>query len=218
MQLHCPVCGEGLDENAACFTGLACPFCGKISVRRSCAGARSRAERAALPLGPPPEGVELTEDAFLFRCDITKSDGVGPAVLWLITAFFFVTALIQLFHGRTLSSADFWVVFAIFFVLLTVLAGSAAYFTFGTDSVIGTAETLEFRSGLRRWAASRSFRHEEIRRIVVARRTTADSEGAARPELVLRCELADGRPDFCFAAGQSYPRLAWVARYLEEQR
>ncbi|MGI9108932.1 MAG: hypothetical protein ACR2KA_02770 [Opitutales bacterium] len=215
MQLHCPVCGECLEAKDACFGGYACPCCAHISVSRSCMGARSRAERAALPLGAPPEGVTLSEDAVSFRCDIVKSDIIGPVVLWLTAAAIMVAALI-FFHERNLSPSDFWTCFGIFAVLMASLVGSAAYFTFAADSVIGTAETLEFRNGFRRWARRRVVRRDAVRRIVLDRQLVSDGEGRSGPEFSLRCEFVDGQPDFRFAAGRSYVRLAWVARYLEE--
>jgi len=215
MQLHCPVCGECLEAKDACFGGYACPYCASISVSRSCMGARSRAERAALPMSAPPEGVTLIEDDVSFRCDIAKSDVIGPVVLWLTAAAILVSALI-FFHERNLSPSDFWTCFGIFAVLIASFAGGAAYFTFASDTVIGTDEALEFRSGFRHWALRRVIRRDAVRRIALDRRLVSDGEGRSGPEFSLRCEFVDGQPDFRFAAGRSYVRMAWVARYLEE--
>ena len=215
VELHCPVCGERLEEKPDLLGDFACGFCFKVSTRRSCVAARSRAERAAQPLGAPPEGVALTEDDFSFRCDVTKSDGVGPAVLWLTTLAFFVGGLI-FFQRHDLKSEDFRVCFGIFAFLILVMGSLAVFTTFGTDSVLGTADTLEFRNGLRRYAFTRVIRRADIRRIFVAQRRGSNSDGATTLELVLCCELADGQPDFHFAVGQSYPRLAWLVRYLNE--
>lgn len=213
MELHCPVCGNRLEEKASFLGDFACDYCGKVSTRRSCLAARSRVEKEALPLGSPPEGVELTEGDGFFRCDITKSDGAGPAFLWLTTAAIAVASLI-FFHERHLASADFWICFGIFAVLVVVMGCVSAYFTFGADTILGTADALEFRTGCRRWSLRRTIRRSDIRRVVLVRQSYSDSEGSNRLEFALSCELADGQPEFRFAAGQSYPRLAWLARYL----
>lgn len=215
MELHCPVCGERLEEKPTFLGDFACGFCFKVSTRRSCVAALSRAERAAQPLGAPPEGVDLTEDEVSFRCDVAKSDGVGPAVFWLTTLAFFISGLI-FFHGRDLQPADFWICFGLFASLILVTGSCAVFFTFGTDTVRGTADTLEFRNGWRRYAFTRVIRWADIRRIVLARRPGTNSDGAPTLVLVLCCELADGQPDFHFGAGQSYARLAWLVRYLNE--
>lgn len=216
MELHCPVCGERLEATPTFLGDFACGYCFKVSTRRACVAARSRAERAAQPLGEPPEGVDLTEDEASFRCDVTKSDGVGPAVFWLTTLAFCVGGLI-FFHGRDLKSADFWICFGLFASLILVMGAFAVFFTFGTDTVRGTADTLEFRNGWRRYAFTRVIRRADIRRIVLARRSGTDGDGQSTLELVLCCELADGQPDFHFGAGQAYPRLAWLVRYLNEE-
>lgn len=166
-------------------------------------------------MGAPPEGVTLIEDDVSFRCDIAKSDVIGPVVLWLTAAAILVSALI-FFHERNLSPSDFWTCFGIFAVLMASVAGSAAYFTFASDTVIGTAEILEFRNGFRRWALRRVIRRDTLRRIVLDRQLVSDGEGRSGPEFSLRCEFVDGQPDFRFAAGRSYVRMAWVVRYLEE--
>jgi hypothetical protein len=213
VELHCPVCGNRLEEKANFLGDFACDYCGKVSTRRSCLAALSRAEKEALPLGTPPEGVEFTEGDDFFRCAITKSDGVGPAFLWLTTAAIVVASLI-FFHERHLASADFWICFGIFAVLVVVMGCASAYFTFGADTVLGTVDTLEFRTGYRRWSLRRIIRRADIRRVVLVRQSYSDSEGSNRLEFALSCELVDGQPEFRFAAGQSYPRLAWLARYL----
>jgi hypothetical protein len=214
--LHCPICGESLGEKDACFGGFVCPYCAKISVERSCMGARSRAERAALPLGAPPEGVTLREGDDSFRCDIAKSDGIGPAVLWLTTAAMGLSTLLFL-QGKSLSASEFWSCVGVGAVVVALFGIAAAYFSFATDSVLGTADTLEFRSGFRRWAMSRVVRRADLRRVVLDRQIVSDSEGASVSEFVLLCEFADGRPAFRFAAGQPFLRLAWVSRYLAEE-
>lgn len=210
MSLHCPNCGECLDEADTHLGDRCCAYCGTRSGLRACVLAPSREDEQSPPLRQTPSGVVLTEDGMGFRIELTRYDPLASVVLWLVSAALLVGALV-FFGNRTLASGDFWICFAIelFFVGGAVFA--ALWLTFGMDIIVGDGEHWVLSSGFRRVAWRRRMLRADVRSVVLERRVLCDD----RPVIgfAVRFVLADGTSRE-FGRGQDYKRLAWLVRYL----
>ena len=171
----------------------------------------SREQRAQQPLGEPPAGVTLTEDDFRFRIELTTFD---EAFCWLATVALSLAGAINLTRHVT-SSPETWLGLGIFAAVVLPLGAMAAWVTWGHKAIEGTAEQYVLSSGLGSWTWRRTYARRDIRSVALRRRDGTDSEGQRTLGFAVVFSLADGT-EAVFAAGQPYPRLAWVARYLDE--
>lgn len=214
MGLYCPNCGEDLSGAPTSLGDRCCGHCGAKASDRRCQIALSRAQRAQRPLTELPEGVELTEDDFRFRIRLTTFDEVGSVFCWLATVAIFLTGVISLAR-QEMSTQDMLICAGIFAAVVVPLGCTAAWVTWGHKAIEGTSEQFVLSSGIGRWTRRRTYARGDIRSVALLRRDGEDSEGHRTIAFAVVMTLADGT-EALFGTGQPYPRLEWVARYLNE--
>ena len=214
MELHCPSCGERLNDAPIHLGDRCCPYCGSKASERRCLAALSREQEAAKPLSDLPAGVTLSEDDYRFRIELTTFDEVGAAVCWLATVAMLGGGAI--FLGRnSLSAQDTWICLGIYAAVAMPLALAAGMATWGIKTVDGTADRLVFATGFRRLAWRRTILRSDLRSVTLERRDGADSDGRRTAAFLAVLRLTDGS-EATFGSGQPYKRMAWVVRYLNE--